>query len=709
MSKVAVEHLFRGETVEYPAYDSTKTRLGKLISQFNLGALDDQKYAGPLPVVVGRPMEASTAIPCAYPCTVDIGDGQQYVFFADNAAAAATRRVVMYKYDKNLGTFSWQGYITITFPTATNFTIRGFRMVRYTNSTGTVGVSGTAVTGSGTNWKTEGMAAGSRIGFGSTDPAQITTWYQIAPGSAIASDTAITLATSAGTIAADTPFVIEDWRAVIAATNATTTNGGLFVVKGLSPQAFIPTGTAVAAATTVDNIRACYWLADASTVTNITACGVCVGPSPVDATTHYCYVLDSSGGVKIYKYNMRKALTLSSGKDTTCLVLATGSQTVTGTISTNNNGRYGTLNHGPGAGVASIYFVTTTRIYRVAAANIVSASTTFISDVMTEVPPGGTVSYPASGALSSIEFSDSIDRLIITTTGATAFRQYVTQYRTDGGQMDHFFGLDNKQIDQGSMHPDIPLRMVSGGQVSSAWVEAGVLYFCQNGILATTNIVHIAPLAAHWTYASTTHNRLISPEISLPGCTKLTRLYVNEVQLLGGVELGTSPEPYRVLARTSGISDNSGTWTAVTPNGDISGFAVTGSIQFAFEFKVLGDACIPARIMGFTVVYESGDVLPSSHQWNFDDSDPDTGIIGFIQKTTMGSVPVLKIDYYRNDTDALVLSQTSASTTNGVFEYHNGSTWTAGVGTDTVGLRRRFRPTAGLPAGIAVYPKISVV
>ena len=101
--------------------------------------------------------------------------------------------------------------------------------------------------------------------------------------------------------------------------------------------------------------------------------------------------------------------------------------------------------------------------------------------------------------------------------------------------------------------------------------------------------------------------------------------------------------------------------------------------------------------------------MPSSHQWNFDDSDPDTGIIGFIQKTTMGSVPVLKIDYYRNDTDALVLSQTSASTTNGVFEYHNGSTWTAGVGTDTVGLRRRFRPTAGLPAGIAVYPKISVV
>jgi hypothetical protein len=69
----------------------------------------------------------------------------------------------------------------------------------------------------------------------------------------------------------------------------------------------------------------------------------------------------------------------------------------------------------------------------------------------------------------------------------------------------------------------------------------------------------------------------------------------------------------------------------------------------------------------------------------------------------------MQIDYYRSDTNADVLTQSSSSTTNGVFEYWNGSAWTAGLGTNTIGLRRRFRPTAGLPNGVAVYPKLTVV
>lgn len=709
MTKVAVEHLFQGATCSVSSYDPTKTNLGQYINQFNLGGLPDQKFAGPNPIVVGRPMEAATAIPCAYPCAFGHENGKQYIWFADNATAAATRRVVMYEYDPTLNTMSWVGFITITFPSATNFTIRGMRVVRYTHSTGTVAVSGTAVTGTGTGWKTAGMAAGARIGFGSTNPAAITQWYQITPASAISTDTAITLATSAGTIAAGTPYVIEDYRVVLATTNATTTNGGLFIVKGLSPTAFISTGTAVPAATTVDNIRAAYWLADASTVTNVTAVGVCVEPDPIDATTHYCYVLDSTG-IKIYKYNMRKALTLTGGKDTTTLTLVTGSQAVTGTISTNNNGRLTTLNHGPGSGVTCIYFVTTTRIYRVIVSNIVNASTTFLQDSMTEVPPGGTATFTASGAMSSIEIASSLDRIIVTTTGANGSRQYVTQYRTDGGQMEAMFGLDNKQTDQGTMDAQAPLRMLSGGQITSAWVEAGICYLCQNGTATNTNVIHVAPISAHWTYASATGSRLITPSIAVPGATKLHRVYVNEVQLIGGNEIGTSPEPYRVYARTSGITDNSGGWTLLTQNGDISGLAVTGNVQFAFEFKILGDACIPSRILGVTVLYETGDSLPSQLQWNFDDSDKTTGIIGFNQKLSFGgSVPSLQIDYYRNDTDANVLSQASTGTTNGVFEYWNGSSWTAGLGTDAIGTRRRFRPTAGLPASVAVYPKIKTI
>ena len=60
---------------------------------------------------------------------------------------------------------------------------------------------------------------------------------------------------------------------------------------------------------------------------------------------------------KIYKYNLRAALTVASGKSTNAFVLVTGTQAVTGTTSVLNNGRIGILGHGPGSGIKSFYFV----------------------------------------------------------------------------------------------------------------------------------------------------------------------------------------------------------------------------------------------------------------------------------------------------------------------------------------------------------------
>jgi hypothetical protein len=79
-------------------------------------------------------------------------DDIDWVFLADNATAAATRRIVFYEYNKTTSEFTWKGFITLIYPAATNHTIRGFRVVRELYTTGTVGVSGTAVTGSGSAW-----------------------------------------------------------------------------------------------------------------------------------------------------------------------------------------------------------------------------------------------------------------------------------------------------------------------------------------------------------------------------------------------------------------------------------------------------------------------------------------------------------------------------------------------------------------------------
>ncbi len=76
-------------------------------------------------------------------------------------------------------------------------------MQEIVDNVGSVSVSTTAVTGSGTNF--QASMIGMAIGFGSNNPAKITTWYTI---SARASITGITLGASAGTISAGTQYVV---------------------------------------------------------------------------------------------------------------------------------------------------------------------------------------------------------------------------------------------------------------------------------------------------------------------------------------------------------------------------------------------------------------------------------------------------------------------------------------------------------------------
>ena len=256
--KTATEQIFNGTFAQVAiggAYDSTKINRGKHTGQFNLGAGEADKFIGPAPLGVANFGESSLAIPSQFVHPVKITDDLFWIFGSDVATAAATRRVQLWTWVPSTNTYTFVGAIINTFPAATNHTVRGIRAILENYTTGTVGVSGTAVTGSGTTWLT-GLSVGSRIGFGSTDPTQITTWYQI---SAIGSNTSITLTSSAGTISSGTSYVIQDLMIVQATTNATVTNGGVFITKGLSFEAFQNPATVIPAATTVDKIRAVYW------------------------------------------------------------------------------------------------------------------------------------------------------------------------------------------------------------------------------------------------------------------------------------------------------------------------------------------------------------------------------------------------------------------------------------------------------------------
>ena len=710
--KAAIEQIFNGSLSQVAiggSYDATKINRGKHTGQFSLSANAIDKFVGPAPINAANLAESPLAMPSAFVNPVKISDDLFWIFGSDAATAAATRRVQLWTWAPSTNTYTFVGAVTLTFPTTGVVTTRGLRVILENYTTGTVAVSGTGVTGSGTGWNT-GLSVGSRIGFGSTDPQAITTWYQI---SAIGSDTSITLSSNAGTIGSGTPYVIQDLMIVHANTNATLTNGGLFVTKGLQYADFQNPAVAIPAATTVDKIKAVYWLKDAATVTN-TVIGGCALGDRDSWTQQYVYACDGAATtLKMFRYNIRTPLTLTAGAHTLAGsdIVVTGNQTVTGNISQANNGRVVTLQHGAGNGVASVYLFTTTRIVRIALANITAGSTTYVSDSMSEIPPGGSNTNIATASFTSLDVAGSLDKLIVT-GGASFGTIYVTDYYTGGQQIDRRAGCLTPQTPSALRDTDSPIFVHSvTSNTPFVWVEDGWLFYIYSQATTTTvNALTAYPLAADFGFNADVNNRIICPKINL-GATpaKLYRAYVDCVQNLGDDTMGVTPDMFRLQVRTSGIDDNSGGWTDVGQDGDLSGLGTPSNIQFAFLFRTAGVMMLPARVLSVALVYETADALPSQYRWNFGDFNTANGTFAWVQSVLFGtSIGVHTINVYRADTNALVLTQASSGSTNGTFEYWTGSAWASGLGTDVVGTRRRFVPSGSLPGSVDLYATITI-
>lgn len=712
MVKVAVEQIFDGSIDQVAiggSYDSTKINRGPHTGQFNLGSGQVDKFIGPSPIGVANFGEAQLAIPSSFIYPIQISPDLYWIFGNDNSTAAATRRIQLWTWVPSTNTYTFVGAIILTFPTTGNVTSRGLRVILENYTTGTVGVSGTAVTGSGTSWAT-GLSVGSRIGFGSTDPTQITTWYEI---SAIGSDTSITLSTNAGTVASGTPYVIQDLMVLHAQTNSTAANGGLFLTKGLQYGDFRSPAKTIPAATTTDKIKAVYWLKDASTVTN-TAIGGCAIADRVSWTEQYAYSCDgASTSLKIYRYNFRAPLTPTSGAFvlTGSNILITGTQTVTGNVLQTNNGRVATLAHGPGSGVSCLYLLTSTRVIRIPITSITSGSTTFVADSMSEVVPGGTNTNVSTGSFVSFDVSQILDKLVII-ANANFGTIYITDYYTGGQQLDRRCGALSGQIPSSNRDLDSPIFVHTvGGQTPALWVENGWLFWLFNtSTTVNSNALSAYPLAADWEYNAEVNNRIILPKITIGSLPqKFYRVLVNCAENIGDSTMGVCPDAYKVQYRTAGIDDNSGSWIDVPQNGDISGVSPSTFIQFSFMFRTAGTVMLPARVLSLALLYETDEALPSQYQWNFSDFNQSNGTFAWIQDTLFGgSLGVHTINIYRADTDALVLTQASTGTTNGNFQYWNGSAWVNGLGSNTVGTRRRFVPSGSLPGGVDLFAKVVV-
>lgn len=704
MTRIAKEQLVTTpSTLNYlseSAYDSTKWNLGKGLI-YNAGSTAVDKYIAPHFDAI-RPMEESTAFAVVHTHAHNFSSTYEYVYGLENSTGAtATRRVHMWTVNKKTMAKSWNGFITLTYATATAHTARDFKMDVKNETAGTASASGTAVTGSSTTWATSKVAIGARIGFGSTDPAQISTWYRITVRT---SDTSLTIATSAGTVG-NGAYVIQEFRPVVLNTNATTTNGGIHYAKGVTPEDFTSGGTTIALSVSTDDQKAVYWIKDASTQTNIVGAGMALDFAAATATSLTAYVVDlvSAGNYKFFTYNIRIAMTVASGASVTPWLIATGNNPFTGTGSQNANLSIATASHGTGSSVKSLYMVTTTRIYRVPVTNVTTTSTTVFSspsDNIVETPLGGTSTYTATSILSTMEYISDADMFVVGTTHATSLFSYVTQYVSSGTQFQNIFGRDYKYLEQSTKdngHPTIFSNQIT----TMAFHDSGssnLVYATKQGTTQSTNCIYVMAFGADKNYAATSAGYLITPSISTSNVNKYYRAFANHINLVGTGNLAKQTEGFDMYVRTTNIAtDATSGWNLMDETNDISSYAGASAIQFKIQFKTIGESCLPSRIIGVNFDYE--DTATDSHySLSVEKSSVSSKIFAWWFKTAFGStVPTLRISLYNADTGGLLLTDTTATAASGTFEKTtDGTSWSAYNTTDRANDTTwiRYTPTS---------------
>jgi hypothetical protein len=325
--------------------------------------------------------------------------------------------------------------------------------------------------------------------------------------------------------------------------------------------------------------------------------------------------------------------------------------------------------------VECLYTVTTTRVLRIPLSSIIDASTTFVADSMNENPPGSVNSFQATSALSAIDYISQIDRLLVMTTANT--RYYITRYQVAGDQFDRVFSSNTYQLDQSTADLGISPYPHAGGTLS-IWSEDGICYISRISATTPLNQIYAVPMAMDWDWAANSnYGRLITPSIFTPGCKKFIRVVTMCKQLYGSNSLGIQPEPYRIYARTSGISDNSGSWTLLDDLGDLSSFNAATEIQFMYEFRIAGVTMLPARIYGLNVIYEDSST-DSHYQPSITHSSASAKRFAWRFATAFGgTVPTLTVKLYDAETGTLLLTDTTVAQAHGTFEKttNNGIVW----------------------------------
>jgi len=708
-----LQYNFDTNTVTYPSgYDSTKLNLGHLM--YKRTNENGELYVSPLEPKFLRGYEVISVAPYSYPYQIDslgslkYDDDTIWLFYAGGGSQGTLpKRIFLATFKKSTNQFTEVGSIQVNY--TPNNTHQCYTIIPSLelHTGGTITVSGSSVIGLGTTWLTDGVCVGNRIGFGSTNPLNITIWYRI---SSVNSNTSITISkefssdgdTSILNITGATSYVIEDFRLIyFNYGGASVTNRGISLVKGLRYELFTISSTSIPAGTTIDNIRACYRILDSATTSATFAPLGGVLMDKISFTNQDLYSLTyiSATNISIQKFNIRSSLTLTTGRSNSPFIFTTSSQAHGGTNISGFIPMVTDYNN-------NFYVTTYTRICRIPISGITASSTTFIVDSMVENPPGTSTTYPLSSQLFGGQYLRQANKFYTSHLQGT-IRNYITSYVVSG-QFDRPIHINDQTL-QGTYLVDKFDNLTTNflSLPEYPYYTDGILFLVRASS-TNTNIIYSLPIEADEDYHTTTNSCVITPELSTLSATSYNKVYVDADMFFNKDQRFYIPrETWDIYYRTSGITTDIGSWTLVPPSGQISGSS--NSIQFKLTFRTAGLYTIPCRIKGIILSYQSNDI-PTSLPF-YDPSlkftDKTSNIFSWRQNSEFtNTIPNLNINIY-DTSNNLLLSDSVSGSTSGIWQYSNdnGNIWNSwSSSANTTGNYIRYSASTLSASGLIVKP-----
>jgi hypothetical protein len=701
-------------------YSSASICTGSLIRRYTD---TNGTYLKPIDITYNRMFDnLGYALNARYMQSIKWSNDVDYIFLNHPGAVAqgTNMSMIMAKYTKSTNTFDNLGRILINpvfAPGVPNRTAQSINAYLYRYSSGSVEVNGSGVTGSSTNWSDNRIFQGSRIGFGTTNPSQVTTWYEIAD---VPTNTNLTISPASINYTASTPYVIEELKLFIPMLHASLPVNGVVVVNGLNESTFSLAGTIVTAYTgsSQDRQRGFYRISDVASGSLIQNPYAIELAPPTSPTSQDAYLLAVNTGItalQYFKFNAlypasQSAFAWTSSVDESFIART---DLFTPVASPQITLKLATTKHGPGSGSLSLYTVgsgvlgtTAGRIYRTDVNSITSGSTSYITDSCLEIPPGSVETLTLSG-FAFVDYSKTTDKFYLQGATTAPFnRMTITEYNSSGNQMERQVLTSVNSVNKTSTNPGQPnMFHVAGTRPQYTINTDGDMMYVVTGTGASgTYIVFNVPIGADYKSAPTSKQWVSFPVINTNGALKYYNVYPKSDKYIGAEGLGYAPERIKIFYRTSGIGDDSGTWLEAPENGDMSNITVSTEIQFALAWDVLGLLAIPNRVYGLVFSYEDGS-QDIHYQPSIAESDISNNIFAWRQAQLWGStIPELRIRLYNDDTNNLLVDDDTTSQSNGVFEYSNdnGSTWAAWDDTqDTIGNYIRYTANS-LPANTRI-------